>query len=83
MKAHGEWRYRSTIPDLGSGSWMVSFTDRPITPWEKAHGTNWLGGWVDPRVGKNAVQKRKKIFPLGGSNPDRPACTLVVFKHFF
>jgi hypothetical protein len=24
-----------------------------LYPWERAHGTHWIEGWVDPRVGLN------------------------------
>jgi hypothetical protein len=34
-----------------------------ITP-----STHWVGGWVDPRAGLDAVMKRK-IFPLLGIEP--------------
>jgi hypothetical protein len=47
----GQWRYSSTILDLGlSWRWMVSFTPRRFTP--DAH---WIGGWVGP--GLDAVEK--------------------------
>jgi hypothetical protein len=38
----GEWRYGSTILDLGR-----------FTP-----GIHWIGGWVGRRVGLDAVKKR-------------------------
>jgi hypothetical protein len=30
-----------------------------ITPRERAPGTHWIGGWVDPRAGLDDVEKRK------------------------
>jgi hypothetical protein len=33
--------------------------------------THWIGGWVDPRVGLDAVEKRK-ILHCRESNPGRP-----------
>jgi hypothetical protein len=32
---------------------------------EIAPGTNWIGGWVDPRTGLDAVEKGQ-FFPLPG-----------------
>jgi hypothetical protein len=32
-------------------------------------GTNWTGGWVDTRVGVEAVVKRKILSPCQDSNP--------------
>jgi hypothetical protein len=41
--------------DLGtSWRWVVSFT-----PGERAPGTHWIGGWVDPRSSLHDVEKRK------------------------
>jgi hypothetical protein len=34
--------------------------------------THWIGGWVDPRVGLDAVEKRK-LLQCRESNPGRPA----------
>jgi hypothetical protein len=31
-----------------------------FTPRERALGTHWIGGWVGPRAGLDAVVKRKK-----------------------
>jgi hypothetical protein len=60
----GEWRYSSTILDLGT-SWRCGqlhapgrFTPPP--PRERAPGTHWIGGWLDPKAGLNDVEK--KIF---------------------
>jgi hypothetical protein len=60
-----EWRYSSTILDLGSRS--VSHPDR-FTPGKIAPLSSsicWIGGWVGPRSSLDAVEKRK-IFPLPG-----------------
>jgi hypothetical protein len=56
-----EWMYRSTYSCLGtSWRWVVSFT-----PWERAPGTHWIGGWVGPRTGVDEMERRK-ILPLLG-----------------
>jgi hypothetical protein len=34
----GEWRYKSTVTNLGSeGKWVICFTPRPFHPWVKSH----------------------------------------------
>jgi hypothetical protein len=42
---------------LLGGEWSAS---RPgcFTPAERAPGTHWIGGWVDPRAGLDDVEKR-------------------------
>jgi hypothetical protein len=69
----GEWRYSSTILDLGI-RWrlVVSFTPLLLYPRGKSPGTLWIGGWVGPRVGLDAVEKKKILLPRE-SNPGRPA----------
>jgi hypothetical protein len=38
-------------------SWrrVVSFTTRPLYPGERAPDTHWIGGWMGPRTGLDAV----------------------------
>jgi hypothetical protein len=38
---------------------MVSFTARPLYPWERAVNTHWIGDWVGPRAGLDVEEKRK------------------------
>jgi hypothetical protein len=35
---------------------VVSFTPLPLYPREKAPGTHFIGGWVDPRTGQDNIQ---------------------------
>jgi hypothetical protein len=42
---------------------LVSFTPRPLYRREKASGTHSIGRWVGPRVGLDAVAKRKRERP--------------------
>jgi hypothetical protein len=45
--------------DEGSASHPGQFTSK-----EKAPGTHWIGGWVGPRAGLEAVVKKKIPSPL-------------------
>jgi hypothetical protein len=81
----GEWRYSSThslTSALDGGEWSAS---RPglFTPRERAPGTHWIGGWVDPRAVLDAVVKRKITNPRRESNPenpDRPARSSALYR---
>jgi hypothetical protein len=42
---------------------------------ERATGTHWIGGWVGPRVGLDAVEKRK-IVHYRESNPGSSSLSL-------
>jgi hypothetical protein len=43
---------------LYGGEWPVSCPSN-FTPWERAAGTHWIGGWVGPRACLDMVSKRK------------------------
>jgi hypothetical protein len=63
MKAYGGMDVEMHIfltSALGLGEWSAS---RPghFTPGERAHGVHWIGGWVVPRAGFDAVEKRKLL----------------------
>jgi hypothetical protein len=61
-------------------NWMVSFTLRHFTPRKKAPGTHWIGGWVGPRAGLDAVAKRKipsSSWELSAGRPDRSVFQIV------
>jgi hypothetical protein len=68
---------RSTLSftsTLDGGEWSVSHPGR-FTPRVRAPVTYWIGGWVGPRPGLDAVSKRKEITASPGSEPrssDRP-----------
>jgi hypothetical protein len=52
----GEWMYRSTFfltSELAGGEWSASRPGR-FTPEERAPGTHWIGGWVDPYRDSNS-----------------------------
>jgi hypothetical protein len=44
---------------LDGGGWSASSPGR-FTSRERAAGNHWIGGWVDPRVGLDAVVQRKR-----------------------
>jgi hypothetical protein len=69
-----QWMYGSTFLDLSTDlRWVVNFMPRPLyPPGERAPGTHWIGGYVDPRTGLGNMEKRKflplpglKLWPLG------------------
>jgi hypothetical protein len=43
---------------LVGGEWSTSRPGR-FTLGERVHGTHWIGGWVDLRVGLDDLEKRK------------------------
>jgi hypothetical protein len=66
---------------LAGGEWSASHPGR-FTPGERASGTHWIGGWVDPRAGLDDVKKRKlltltglELRPLG-----RPARSQSLYR---
>jgi hypothetical protein len=65
-------------PALDGGEWSASRPGR-FTPREIAHDTHWIGGWVGPRAGLDAMVKRK--FPVSAATrtPDHPARSLALY----
>jgi hypothetical protein len=62
--------------------WVVSFTLWQLYPQGKKPGTHWIGGWVEPRVGLDDVEKRKfltlpglELWPLS-----RPARSQSLYR---
>jgi hypothetical protein len=53
---------------LAGGVWSASHPSH-FTPGERASGTLWIGGWVDPRTGQDDVERRQ-ILPLPGFELD-------------
>jgi hypothetical protein len=67
----GEWRYsftHSLTSALDGGEWSPSRTGR-FTSRGRVPGNHWIGGWVRPRAGLDAVVKRKIPSPHLESNP--------------
>jgi hypothetical protein len=61
MKAYGKVDVSTHIfltSVLARGDWPASRPGR-LTSRERAPGTHWIGGWVDPRVSLEDVEKRK------------------------
>jgi 4-amino-4-deoxy-L-arabinose transferase-like glycosyltransferase len=65
---------------LEGGEWSVSRPGR-FTPGKKPPGTHWLGGWVAPRAGLDAVEKRKIPSLLRESNPPIPIVHPVASRY--
>jgi hypothetical protein len=53
---------------LDGGEWSASHPGR-FTPRERAPGTHWIGGWMGPRAGLDAVVNRKIPSPCRNWNP--------------
>jgi hypothetical protein len=49
-------------------------------PGERASGTHWIGGWVDPTTGLDAVEKRRISFPCQESKPGRRARSSSLYR---
>jgi hypothetical protein len=49
---------------LDGGEWSASRPGR-FAQGERAPDSNWIGGWMGPRAGLNAVEKRKSSAPQG------------------
>jgi hypothetical protein len=70
MKAYWGWRcssIHSLTSALDGGEWSASRPCR-FTPRERSPGTHWIGGWMGPRSGLDAVVKRKIPSPRRESN---------------
>jgi hypothetical protein len=81
----GEWMYSSTHSltsaldvDEWSSSRLCRFTHK-----ERAPGTHWIGGWVGPRAGLDAVVKRKIPSHCRVSNPQSSSGSCRVAKEKF
>jgi hypothetical protein len=66
---------------LVGGEWSASLHGS-FTTGERAPGTHWIGGWVDPRAGLDDVEKRTfltlpglELLPLG-----RPARSQSLYR---
>jgi hypothetical protein len=56
MKVYGDWRYGSTIIDLGIRyRWIVSFTPRQFYPKGNSPSAPWTAGWIDLRCGEETT----------------------------
>jgi hypothetical protein len=53
---------------INGGEQLVSRPDR-VSPGEKAPNSHWIGSWVTPRDGLDAMAKRKTTVPAGSRSP--------------
>jgi hypothetical protein len=59
MKAYGGvdvWTHVFLISALVGDEWSASRLGL-FTPRERAPGTHWIGGWVDPKAGLDDMEK--------------------------
>lgn len=75
------WWYSVAFLTFGiRWSWMVSVMPLPLYHWDRYHCTQWVGGWLGPRPGLEAVAKRKSLY-LPAIRPwlsYHPTCSLVI-----
>jgi hypothetical protein len=62
--------FLTSAPD--GGEWSDSRAGR-LTDGKRAPGIHWIGGYLGPSAGLDAVVKRKTMCPLRESDPGRPA----------
>lgn len=48
---------------------MFRFITRSFSPWEKAPGANWIGGWVFLRAGLDDMEKKKYLATANNRTP--------------
>jgi hypothetical protein len=65
MKMYGEWRYGSTIIDLGIRWRKVA---SHFTPGERVSSAEWIGGWEGPRTSLDVMEKRNNLAPTRNLN---------------
>jgi hypothetical protein len=85
MKAY--WGSGGIVPlslnlEADGGEWSGSSPSR-FTLRERDAGSQWLGGWVGPRVVLDAVVKRKILSLRRESNPRTPIVQPVEFVLLF
>jgi hypothetical protein len=76
------WRSGGVVPHIFNlctrWRWGVSCTSRPPYPRGKNPRTLWIGGWMCPRAGLNAVAGRESTNACRESSPGRPARNQVI-----
>jgi hypothetical protein len=62
MKTYREWKYSSTIPDLGT-RWrrVISFTPRLLYPQRNSPRTQLIGGYVGSGADLDAMEKKHSV----------------------
>jgi hypothetical protein len=61
MPSRHKWEF---ISALDGGEWLVSRSSH-FTLGERAPDSHWIGDWVGPRAGLEAVEKRIALSPAG------------------
>jgi hypothetical protein len=56
-------------------------TPAALLPGKEPPGTHWIGGWVGPRAGLDAMVKRKIPRPRRESNPRAPIVQPVAQRY--
>jgi hypothetical protein len=79
MTHMAQWRHSSIVFNFGTRwKWVISFTPLSLHPQDiEPSGTHWIGEWVGPKTGLNAMGRRTISCPCLESNRGHPARTLV------
>jgi hypothetical protein len=56
------FNHRILFVNKAAGEWSVNFMLRTPYHWGKFSGTHWIGGWMGPRAGMNAVKNRNLLW---------------------
>jgi hypothetical protein len=72
----GEWRYSTTIPNLGTdgGEWSASNPGR-LTLSERVPGTQFIGRRKGSKASLDAVENKKSLFVSAGNGIPIPRPT--------
>jgi hypothetical protein len=68
-----EWRYSSTILDVGTTQRCGQLHALAALLLGEDPGTHYIGRWVAPRTSLDFVEKRKISIPGRELNPNQPA----------
>jgi hypothetical protein len=67
-----------TSPLIGV-EWSASLRGR-FTPGERSQGIRWTGDWVGPRIGLDAIKRRKLPGPTGTRTPTRRPSSKSLYR---
>jgi hypothetical protein len=77
----GKWRHSFILLNLDT-KWrgVARFTLPPIYSKERAPSTHWIGGWVGPRAGLEASEKKKSCTAVNRFRAVEPVAISTVIS---